>query len=209
MRYTDHGNRPGGAMITLADLTYILKHLPGRHNQKTHGRKTARRRASERAYRAAREQGASPQESRAAARAAGLAALEQRNARAERLRSGSSSAPSAPRAAGNETRAYGTDPNTSYTLQHRVVDMDEIQASNTPNGGINPAYDPRLQPRDRSRAASQAQIDGVARQMNPDVLVTVLLPLISESGGTLVMVIGRSARIPWRPLNRVPVPGVV
>jgi len=179
----------GDAMITLGDLAYILKH--GSHNQKTHGRKTARRRAAQRAYSAARAEGATPQAAREAARAAGLAALEQRNARAERLRSRSSSAPSAPRAAGNETRAYGTDPNTSYTLQHRVVDMDEIQASNTPNGGINPAYDPRLQPRDRSRAASQAQIDGVARQMNPDVLVTDFhridsgSPIIDSNGNVL------------------------
>lgn len=58
---------------------------------------------------------------------------------------------------GDESRAYGADPNQHYTLQHRLVDMDEIQASNTATGAINERYDPRLQPRDRSRAASQAQ----------------------------------------------------
>lgn len=94
-------------------------------------------------------------------------------------------------ASGNETRAYGANPNQSYTMQHRVVDMDAIQASNTANGGINPKYDPALQPRDRSRAASQAQIDEVARRMNPDVLATDFhridagSPIIDSDGNVL------------------------
>jgi hypothetical protein len=89
------------------------------------------------------------------------------------------------------TRAYGTDPNTSYELRHRLVDMSEIQASNTASGGINPKYDPALQPRDRSRQASQAQIDAVARKLNPDALVTDFhqidkgAPIIDSSGNVL------------------------
>ena len=73
---------------------------------------------------------------------------------------------------GSETKAYGADPNTSYQLRHELVDMDAIQASNTAGGGINPKYDPTLQPRDRSRASSQAQIGQVAQNMNPEVLTT-------------------------------------
>lgn len=73
---------------------------------------------------------------------------------------------------GHETRAYGNNPNQPYTLQHKVVDMGELQASNLASGAINPNYNAALQPRDRSRAASQAQIDTVARQLNPDVIVT-------------------------------------
>jgi hypothetical protein len=89
------------------------------------------------------------------------------------------------------TRAYGTDPNTSYELRHRLVDMSEIQASNTAGGAINPSYDPRLQPRDRSRQASQAQIDSVARRLNPDALTTDFhqidkgAPIIDASGNVL------------------------
>lgn len=92
---------------------------------------------------------------------------------------------------GSVSQAYGTDPNSSYQMQHRLVDMSEIHASNTANGGINPDYDPRLQPRDRSRSASQAQIDEVARKMNPDVLVTDFhaidrgTPIIDEHGNVL------------------------
>ena len=76
-------------------------------------------------------------------------------------------------------------------MRHKLVDMDEIHASNTQNGAINPHYDPRLQPRDRSRAASQAQIDTVARQLNPDVLATDFhridagSPIIDKHGNVL------------------------
>lgn len=73
---------------------------------------------------------------------------------------------------GETTKAYGADPNTSYTLRHELVDMADIEASNTQGGGINPKYDPSLQPRDRSRASSQAQIGQVAQQLNPEVLTT-------------------------------------
>lgn len=73
---------------------------------------------------------------------------------------------------GNPTKAYGADPTTSYTMRHELVDMGDIQASNTVGGGINPKYDPSLQPRDRSRASSQAQIAEVAQKMNPEVLTT-------------------------------------
>jgi SPP1 gp7 family putative phage head morphogenesis protein len=92
---------------------------------------------------------------------------------------------------GHVSQAYGTDPNQSYQMQHRLVDLSEIHASNTASGGINPDYDPRLQPRDRSRSASQAQIDEVARKMNPDVLLTDFhaidrgTPIIDEHGNVL------------------------
>jgi 2'-5' RNA ligase len=102
------------------------------------------------------------------------------------------SAPAKPaKADGDPTRAYGTDPNQSYQLQHRVVDMADLKASNLANGAINPNYDPALQPRDRSRAASQAQIDQVARNLNPDVLVTDFhridagSPIIDRDGNVL------------------------
>jgi 2'-5' RNA ligase len=101
--------------------------------------------------------------------------------------------PKAPaRVQGDETRAYSTEhPHTTYGLRHELVDMDDIHASNTATGAINPRYDATLQPRDRSRAASQAQIDQVARQMNPDVLtvdfhrIDAGSPIIDKQGNVL------------------------
>lgn len=93
---------------------------------------------------------------------------------------------------GDATRAYSTEhPHTTYPLRHELVDMDDIKASNTATGAINPLYDAKLQPRDRSRAASQAQIDQVARQMNPDVLavdfhrIDAGSPILDKNGNVL------------------------
>jgi hypothetical protein len=54
----------------------------------------------------------------------------------------------------------------------RVVDLDDLIPSNLDSGAINPAYDAALQPRQRDRAASQAQIAKVARVLTPDALLT-------------------------------------
>lgn len=92
---------------------------------------------------------------------------------------------------GNTTKAFGADPNQSYTMRHELVDMGDVHASNTAGGGINPKYDPALQPRDRSRASSQAQIAQVAQNMNPEVLTTDFhridagSPIIDKNGNVL------------------------
>jgi hypothetical protein len=189
----------GTVMSELLDLELDLleaaiKH--GKHDQSSHGRRTARRRAYSAAYSSARAVGASPADARAAAREAGLSRQGERDARLERLRervqaSAPVGGPKPGKRDGDETRAYGADPTTQYTMQHRLVDMADIKASNTANGGINPDYDARLQPRDRSRSASQAQIDDVARNLKPDVLVTDFhridsgSPVIDANGNVL------------------------
>lgn len=152
--------------LTVIDLLdEAIKH--GKHNQASHGRRTARRRAYSAAYSQARSGGASPAEARAKAREAGLARQSERDVRLERLqeRAGGKGR------VGTKTVAYGDDPNKPYTLTHRLMDMSEVTASNLPNGAVNPKYDAELQPRDRTRAASQMQIDQVARKLNPDVMV--------------------------------------
>lgn len=69
------------------------------------------------------------------------------------------------------TRAYGNDPNRAYEMRTRVVDLGEVKASNTATGAVNPDYDQTLQPCDRTRAASQMQIDNVARNMVSDAVL--------------------------------------
>ena len=65
-------------------LDAVIKH--GKHNQASHGRRTARRRAYSAAYSSARAAGASPAEARATAREAGVARQAERDTRLERLR---------------------------------------------------------------------------------------------------------------------------
>ncbi|KAB8142955.1 hypothetical protein F8S13_11980 [Chloroflexia bacterium SDU3-3] len=125
------------------------------------------RRAQQEQARAQREaQRAAERTERAAARE--QAQAERRRNRAER--------PPRPRkahsaSASAETRAFGADPNKVYRFRYRLVDLDQLVTSNTDTGGINPAYDARLQPRMRDRAASQQQIDRVARAIVPESLL--------------------------------------
>ena len=79
----------GTVMSELLDLELDLleaaiKH--GKHDQSSHGRRTARRRAYSAAYSSARAGGASPADARAAAREAGIARQGERDTRLERLR---------------------------------------------------------------------------------------------------------------------------
>ncbi len=79
---------------------------------------------------------------------------------------------SSPVAPAVETFAYGSDPTRAYRMRYRVVDLDDLVPSNLDSGAINPAYDAALQPRQRDRAASQAQIARVAQTLTPDALLT-------------------------------------
>lgn len=172
-----------------------IKH--GKHNQASHGRKTGRRRAYAAAYKQARANGASVGEARLAAKEAGIARLAERDQRLARLRERAKTQGLAPTVVqsgkrdGDTTKAYGNNPNKQYELQHRLVDMGDVKASNLANGGVNPDYNPALQPRDRSRMASQQQIDQVARTMNADVLTTDFhridsgSPIIDADGNVL------------------------
>jgi hypothetical protein len=165
----------------------------GKDNQADHGRKGPAGSAGRAAYTAARSGGASHREALdAGKRASGevrQAEQQQRNVnRAAQLREranrlspqpqATTTTPAKPLAqqdgglglTGTPTKAYGVDPNTSYRMTHRIVEMDDLIPSNTRGGGVNPQYDAELQPRDRRRASSQAQIDKIARGLNPEVM---------------------------------------
>jgi len=72
---------------------------------------------------------------------------------------------------GDESIAYSGDGKTKYRLTHQIREMDDVQASNSPDGRVNPNYDKALQPRDRDRAASQQQVQRMAQTLNPDMIV--------------------------------------
>jgi hypothetical protein len=74
-------------------------------------------------------------------------------------------------ARGQVVRAYGMDPTNRYDLQYEVVELDQLIPSNTLGGAINPLYPAELQPRDRTRAASQAQIQSIVSDFVPGAFV--------------------------------------
>lgn len=80
-------------------------------------------------------------------------------------------------ARGQVVRAYGMDPANRYDLQYEVVELDQLVPSNMLSGAINPAYPAELQPRDRTRAASQAQIQSIVADFVPGAYVDEFLTI--------------------------------
>lgn len=55
-------------------------------------------------------------------------------------------------------------------MRLKVVEADSLITSNDDTGRVNPDYPAELQPRDRSRAASEAQINEIASNLAPRLL---------------------------------------
>lgn len=65
--------------------------------------------------------------------------------------------------------AYDANGN-SYELLTEIEDLSDLVASNEMNGALNAMYPQELQPRDRSSAASQMQIENIANNLRAEVL---------------------------------------
>lgn len=63
-----------------------------------------------------------------------------------------------------------TEQGTKITARYAVVDAEDLIASHTLGLGVNPAYPQELQPRDRTRVASEAQISRIVNTLDPDFL---------------------------------------
>jgi len=72
-------------------------------------------------------------------------------------------------ATGKKEKVY-TPSNQDIDVEYQLVDVDDLTTSNDIAGNVNPNYPQALQPRDRSRVASQAQISGIAKNIKPDRL---------------------------------------
>ncbi|TCB62211.1 lytic transglycosylase domain-containing protein [Acinetobacter terrae] len=89
-----------------------------------------------------------------------------------------------------------------YELLTDVEDLSDLIASNEINGTLNSMYPQEFQPRDRSSAALQLQIDGIANNLRTEVLgnshrVSDGAPIIGpdnivESGNGRTMAIGKA-----------------
>ena len=71
--------------------------------------------------------------------------------------------------ANGRTSVY-TPAGRKIPVQYRVVETDSLTPSHTDDLKVNPAYPPELQPRDRTRAASQEQVQKIAGNLNPERL---------------------------------------
>ena len=75
-----------------------------------------------------------------------------------------------PARVGRTTEVQSTvHPNTKYGFRYRIVDLSDPLVSHDPyTFQENPAYNQILQPRDRSAAASQGQVETMARNLDPN-----------------------------------------
>ncbi len=72
---------------------------------------------------------------------------------------------------GHTTTVLGTDPSKKFDMRYEVRELDDLIVSNNDSGSINPNYPKELQPRDRSRVASQRQVDNIASNLQPDAML--------------------------------------
>lgn len=60
-----------------------------------------------------------------------------------------------------------TPAGTEIDVEYAIVDLDDLTASNLPDGRINPAYPQERQPRDRTKGQSEQQIQRIMRDFDP------------------------------------------
>ena len=103
-----------------------------------------------------------------------------------------------PRSAmGKDGRAYTNNEAIDFT--YAIVPLDSLLTSHDRYGNVNAEYPAELQPRDRSRATSQADIDAMAKSLNPDLLADSKTaqngaPIVTDTG-IVISGNGRTAAI--------------
>lgn len=73
-------------------------------------------------------------------------------------------------AQGKTEKVYTPGTNREIEVRHKVVEADSLTTSNDANGAVNPNFPQHLQPRDRSRPTSIAQVHDIASNLNPKLL---------------------------------------
>jgi hypothetical protein len=107
-----------------------------------------------------------------------------------------------PRAAPGAPQIVTAPGGRKIEVAPRVVEADRLITSHTPDLAVNPAFPVELQPRERARAASEAQIGDIARNLDPALLgdsptTTDGAPIVGpdgivESGNARVLAIRRA-----------------
>lgn len=73
-------------------------------------------------------------------------------------------------AQGKTEKVYTPGINREIEVRHKVVEADSLITSNDANGAVNLNFPQHLQPRDRSRPTSIAQVHDIASNLNPKLL---------------------------------------
>lgn len=84
------------------------------------------------------------------------------------------------------TKVY-TPTGREVDVEYAIVDADQLVTSNLDDGRVNQDYPQLLQPRDRTRASSEIQINSIANNINPALLGESATtgdgaPIVSDAG---------------------------
>ena len=71
---------------------------------------------------------------------------------------------------GKTTERVSTIKGTKFNVEFELVDADDLSTSHLGNGVVNPDYPEALQPRDRTKMTSEAQIREIANTLDPEWL---------------------------------------
>lgn len=63
-----------------------------------------------------------------------------------------------------------TERGTKVKTRFKVVEANDLITSHDDNGNVNPLFPKELQPRDRSRATSEAQVEHISNTLDPELL---------------------------------------
>lgn len=86
-----------------------------------------------------------------------------------------------------KTKTVSTPSGREFEVRHKIVEAADLTTSNRDDGSINPDFPQDLQPRDRTRQASQGQVNDIAAKLNPRLLgesasATDGAPIVSDAG---------------------------
>jgi len=98
---------------------------------------------------------------------------------------------------------FSEDPNVTYRVEYKVVELDELIPSHLDNFAENPEFPQELQSRDRTRITAQAQVHQMASTLAPDAFLSDLgvmnrgtpitgMDNVVESGNGRVMALRRA-----------------
>lgn len=82
-----------------------------------------------------------------------------------------------------------TPAGTEIEVEYAIIELDDLIASNLPDGRVNPDYPQERQPRDRTKDASERQIQRIMRDFDPRQL------LESPTTDTGAMIVDRSGYV--------------
>lgn len=102
-------------------------------------------------------------------------------------------------AGGAQAQIYTSNGRAALPVTYKAVPAEALNVSNTTDFGVNKNYPQEFQPRDRTRAINQTQVNAITNNMNPELLGESARASdgapVTDANGTVIAGNGRSLAI--------------